>query len=94
MEEETMKRARFAARLSAVALLVGIVSVGMGQLMAARPRPGPGPCPSPAPGCFCATIYAPVRCGPNNCQYSNQCFAGCAGWAPSACTQIGGPVPI
>ena len=56
---------------------------------------GGGGCPTPAPGMFCPTYYAPVVCGPDDCWYSNQCFAGLAGWKKNECTEVGpGPIPV
>ena len=63
-------------RASVVFLLIGIVSVGAGQILAKKPSPPTG-CPSPAPGWACPLYYEPVVCGPNDCWYSNMCFAGC-----------------
>lgn len=77
-------------------LIVALVVVGfsMGMLALAK-KPVPGPCPSPKPGWSCPMYYAPVVCGPDDCWYSNDCFAGLAGWNDSECTSVGpGPVPL
>jgi hypothetical protein len=82
--------------LLALALFVA-VALTIGMTLAAKkpPPPGPGPCPSPSKGCICYDLYAPVSCGPNHCTYSNQCWAGCAGWQPSQCTPTGpGPIEV
>jgi len=85
-------------RLGMVALLICAVSIGVGQVLAKKPKPNDPPtCPTGAPGCFCPTYYAPVLCEKDEleCVYSNQCFAGCAGWRTNQCTPIGpGPVPL
>ena len=82
-------------RLSVIVMLIGVVSVGAGQVIAKKPAPPPS-CPTGAPGCFCPTYYAPVACQTDSglqCIYSNQCFASCAGFDPSDCHGIGpGPV--
>ena len=84
-------------RLCVIVLLIGAVSIGLGQVLAKKPKPNDPPtCPTGTPGCFCPTYYAPVACQTNSgmqCIYSNQCFAGCAGFQSSDCTPIGpGPV--
>ena len=81
-------------RVCFVLMLVGIFAFGMGQIVAKKPGGGQG-CPSPAPGMFCPLYYAPVVCGPNDCFYSNQCFASLAGWKTNQCTPVGpGPIPV
>jgi hypothetical protein len=92
-----MMRGR-SARLCLIILLICAVSIGLGQVLAKKkPKPNDPPiCPTGAPGCFCPTYYAPVACQTDsglNCIYSNQCFAGCAGFSPGDCNPIGpGPV--
>ena len=81
-------------RACVVVLLIGVVSIGTGQILAKKPGGGTG-CPSPAPGWFCPLYYAPVVCGPDDCWYSNMCFAGLAGWKSKDCTAVGpGPIPV
>jgi hypothetical protein len=82
--------------LSLVVIVAAALTAGAVALAAKKPPgPGPGPCPSPAKGCICYMLYAPVACGPNNCTYSNQCFASCAGWSSSQCTPTGpGPIEV
>jgi hypothetical protein len=76
-------------------MLVGVIAIGMGQIIAKKPGGGSSPCPSPAPGMFCPLYYAPVVCGPNDCFYSNQCFASLAGWKTNQCDAVGpGPIPV
>jgi hypothetical protein len=84
-------------RLCMIVMLIGVVSIGLGQIMAKKPNPNvPPSCPTGAPGCFCPTYFAPVACqtdGGLHCVYSNQCFASCAGFQPSDCNAFGpGPV--
>jgi hypothetical protein len=72
-----------------MALLVAVVGLGVAQIQAKKP-PKPPACPTPAPGCFCTTEYMPVICseGKKNspdCEYSNMCFALCAGWSVEQC---------
>jgi hypothetical protein len=81
-------------RACLVVMLVSTIAIGMGQILAKKPGGGGG-CPSPAPGMVCPLYYAPVVCGPNDCWYSNQCFAGLAGWHPGQCDPVGpGPIPV
>ena len=86
-----MNRKRW-LHLGMAVLLIGVMSFGAGQIFAKKPG-GNQPCPSPRPGWFCPLYYAPVVCGPNDCWYSNQCFAGLAGWNAGQCTPVG-PGPI
>ena len=84
-------------RLCTIVLLACAVTIGVSQVLAKKPAPPPS-CPTPSMGCVCITLYAPVACQTDdglNCIYSNQCFAGCAGFSPSDCNGIGpGPVPL
>jgi hypothetical protein len=81
-------------RLGIVFMLVMVISVGIVAL-AKKPGPGGGTCPDPTKGWACPMYYAPVVCGPDDCWYSNDCFASLAGWDASDCTPVGpGPVPI
>lgn len=74
----------------AVALLA-VVAISFGAVQALA-KPAPSPCPTGRPGCFCPEIYAPVLCD-GNCQYSNSCFARCAG--ARNCVPIGpGPIEL
>ena len=83
-------------RIFVVMFVVTTLSMGVVALAKKPPRPGPGPgptCPAPDRGCICYALYAPVVCGPDNCEYSNDCWASCAGWNPSTdCTSVGGPI--
>ena len=83
-------------RIVVAAFVVTTLSVGVVALAAKPGPPPPGPtCPPPARGCICYALYAPVVCGPNSCQYSNDCFASCAGWnVGTQCTSIGGPIEL
>jgi len=83
-------------RISVVVLVVTTLSLGMVALAKKPPKPPPvGGCPDPASWCVCYALYAPVVCGPDACWYSNDCWAGCAGWQPSQCTPVGpGPIPV
>ena len=79
-------------RLCVVAAVVVILSVGG---VALAKKPGGTGCPSPKPGWACPLYYAPVVCGPDDCFYSNMCFAGLAGWKANQCTPVGpGPIPL
>lgn len=81
-------------RISVVVLAVATLSLGVVAL-AKKPAPGGTGCPTPNPRCICYMLYAPVVCGPDDCWYSNDCFAGCAGWSPGQCTPVGpGPIPV
>ena len=86
-------------RVVVVMFVVTTLSMGIVALGKKPPRPGPGPgpglCPAPAFGCICYALYAPVVCGPNDCSYTNDCWASCAGWNPSTdCTSVGGPFEL
>jgi len=37
-------------------------------------------CPGPAEDAMCIGVYSPMECGPDNCWYSNPCFAQLAQW--------------
>ena len=80
-------------RVCVVALTVVSLAIGVSAL---AKKPGGGDeCPTPKRGWLCPTYYAPVECGPNNCWYSNQCFASLAGWSASDCEPVGpGPIPL
>jgi len=79
----------------AVLMVAAAVVAGTGQILAKKPAPGG--CPTGRPGCFCPTNYDPVLCTTNSgleCQYSNMCFARCAGFSEGQCEDIGpGPIP-
>jgi hypothetical protein len=80
-------------RISVVVLVMATLSLGMVAL-AKKPGPPVGGCPDPAPWCVCYALYAPVVCG-DDCWYSNDCWARCAGWKTSQCTAVGpGPIPV
>jgi hypothetical protein len=82
-------------RICVVAVVVASLSVGMLALAKKPPKPGGDGCPPPSCGWFCYDLYAPVVCGPDDCQYSNDCYASCAGWKSNQCTPVGpGPVPL
>jgi hypothetical protein len=84
-------------RIAAVVSVVAALSMGIVAVAKKPPKPGPIPsaCPSPERGCICYMLYAPVVCGPDDCWYSNDCFASCAGWTPSQCTPVGpGPIEL
>jgi hypothetical protein len=71
-----------------------VAALAVGTFALAK-KPVPTGCPTPQPGWFCPTYYAPVVCGPDDCWYSNQCFASLAGWSASDCTPVGpGPIPV
>ncbi len=83
-------------RACSAVILICVFAVGMGQILAKKPAPPPGGgCPQPAPGWFCPLYYAPVECGPDDCWYSNMCFASLAGWNNNQCDPVGpGPIPL
>jgi hypothetical protein len=93
-----MMRSRL-LRISVAVLVVATLSLGMVAL-AKKPGKPPGPgggggCPAPAKWCVCYALYAPVVCGDDDCWYSNDCWASCAGFEPSECTPQGpGPIPF
>jgi len=41
------------------------------------------------PECMCITLYQPVKCGETGIQFSNQCSAGCDGFKPEDCKEVG-----
>ena len=82
-------------RIALVVFVIATFSFGVVAVAKRPPGPGPGSCPSPHRDCICYMLYAPVVCGANNCSYSNDCFASCAGWNPAAdCTSLGGPIEV
>jgi hypothetical protein len=83
-------------RLVRICLVAAVLTVlCAGFVIAAKKPPVPSNCPRPNPRCVCYDLYAPVTCGPDNCWYSNDCFAGCAGWSAGQCTAVGpGPIPV
>lgn len=82
-------------RICVVVTMVATLAVGAVAL-AKKPGGGGGSgCPGPPPGWFCPAYYAPVVCGPDDCWYSNDCWAYLSGWQPSECEAVGpGPVPL
>ena len=38
--------------------------------------------------CICPAVYEPVTCGDNDTEYSNQCFASCAGEDEDECSPV------
>ena len=39
--------------------------------------------------CMCISLYKPVKCGETGIQFSNQCNAGCHGFKPEDCKEVG-----
>jgi hypothetical protein len=76
---------------AAVLLLMLVSLVDATGLKMMRPRSGFRVCPTPALG-VCPAIYLPVKCGPRNCIYDNECIAKFAGFdAATQCTLVGPP---
>jgi hypothetical protein len=52
------------------------------------PPSPPSSCPQPTDG-VCYLLYAPLVCGPNNCEYANDCVAELAGFdSTTECSRI------
>ncbi len=85
-------------RICVMASMAAVVALGIAQIEAKKPQPPV--CPMPGIDCVCADIYMPVICSegkPNSpdCQYSNMCFALCAGWSVEQCAfTIPYPPPV
>lgn len=82
-------------RICFVFTVVAALAVGATAL-AKRPGGGGGGCPTAPKGYVCPAYYAPVVCGPDDCFYSNDCWASLAGWnVATECTPVGpGPIPF
>jgi len=50
-------------------------------------------CPTQSSASICTMEYLPVRCGDNNCEYSNLCIAEAAGFAENNCKLVNSGCP-
>lgn len=82
-----MRRLRIVLLAVAIVVLIaGIVQLGPDLAYAGGGNSG-GTCPGGS-GCGCSFVFAPVICGKQKCRYTNFCYAQCAGWSVTQCSDV------
>ena len=77
-----MIKIKFLVLLAALVIALG----GMLQ-MSSKVSYARANCPT-GTNCGCSHVFAPVLCGKQKCRYTNFCYARCAGWTSTQCTDV------